>query len=112
MKKKIFILWILAIFCLLAASFAVTGAAQKEKIVVGVFPDLDTAYKALLPKFQAKYPNIEVEIKSLGYVDHHNNLVTTIAAGSGAPDVAAIEIGYIAKFVSMGGPGGSPPEAI
>ncbi|NLG84808.1 MAG: sugar ABC transporter substrate-binding protein [Firmicutes bacterium] len=103
MKKKIFIIWILAIFCFLSATFAVAGAAQKEKIVIGVYPDLDTAYKALLPKFQAKYPNIEVEIKSLGYADHHNNLVTTIAAGSGAPDVVAIEIGYIAKFVSMGG---------
>ncbi len=77
--------------------------AGKEKITVGVYPDLDTAYQALLSRFSAKYPNVEVEIKSLGYADHHNNLVTTLAAGSGAPDVAAVEIGYIAKFVSAGG---------
>ncbi|MEA4883440.1 MAG: extracellular solute-binding protein [Clostridia bacterium] len=100
MKKSI--LWAAAILCLVLMSSAALGAA-KEKIVVGVFPDLDTAYKALLDKFSVKYPDIEVEIKSLGYADHHDNLVTTIAAGSGAPDVAAVEIGYIAKFVTSGG---------
>ncbi|MGE5588368.1 MAG: ABC transporter substrate-binding protein [Clostridia bacterium] len=98
--KRILVLMI--VLSLLASSSVALGAA-KEKIVVGVFPDLDTAYKALLDKFYAKYPDIEVEIKSLGYADHHNNLVTTLAAGSGAPDVAAVEIGYIAKFVSSGG---------
>jgi len=81
--------------------------AGKEKIIVGVYPDLDTAYKALLGKFNAKYPNIEVEIKSLGYGDHHNNLVTTLAAGSGAPDVAAVEIGY--SQVRVGRRNGEPP---
>ncbi len=97
------IVLLMTVICLVATCSVALGAAAKEKIVVGVFPDLDTAYKALLDKFQAKYPNIEVEIKSLGYADHHNNLVTALAAGSGAPDVAAVEIGYIAQFVSSGG---------
>lgn len=96
--------WVYTVVALLVllSSCSALGA-RKEKLVVGLFPDLDTAYQALIGKFNAKYPDIEVEIKSLGYADHHNNLVTTLAAGSGAPDVAAVEIGYIAKFVSAGG---------
>lgn len=79
------------------------GAAKKVKITVGCFPALDAAYTALLPEFNKLYPNLEVEIQSLGYADHHNMLVTSVAAGEKAPDVAAIDIGYIAQFAAEGG---------
>ncbi|NLW58954.1 MAG: extracellular solute-binding protein [Firmicutes bacterium] len=78
-------------------------AAPKTKIVVGCFPALDEAYAAVLPEFYKKYPQIEVEIKALGFDDHHSQLVTALAAGEGAPDVAAVEIGYVAQFVAEGG---------
>lgn len=98
MKK----LGLLLLILLLVATLSLE-AAPKTKITVGVFPALDEAYAAVLPDFYKKYPQIEVEIKSLGFGDHHSQLVTALAAGEGAPDVAAVEIGYIAQFVAEGG---------
>lgn len=82
---------------------AAGGSMAATKLVVGAFPNLDAAIKAIIPDFEKAYPDIDVELQVLGYADHHNALLTTLAAGSGAPDVAGIEIGYIARFVQQGG---------
>ncbi len=76
---------------------------EKVKISIGVYPNLNDHIEVVLPKFNEKYPNIEVEMKVLSFADHHNALITALAAGSGAPDVAALEVGFIAKFVADGG---------
>ncbi len=102
---------LLAVFTLAAilSSISVSYTApkpynnEKVSIVVAVFPQLDVAFSAFLPDFQAKYPNISVEIKKLGYNDHHNNLITVIAAGQGAPDVAAIDYVYVSELGAGGG---------
>ena len=53
--------------------------------------------------FNEKNPNIEVEFQQLSYPDVHNKLLTSLAAGSGAPDVVGIELGYVGTFASSGG---------
>ena len=80
-----------------------TLAQGKVTITVAVYPDLDSVIKAILPAFNALYPDIAVKLEVAGYGDHHTKLLTALAAGKGVPDVAAVEIGYIAKFASEGG---------
>ena len=80
-----------------------TLAQGKVTITVAVYPDLDSVIKAILPAFNALYPDIAVRLEVAGYGDHHTKLLTALAAGKGVPDVAAVEIGYIAKFASEGG---------
>lgn len=46
----------------------------------------------------AKDHNIKLNIQQQEYADHHNGLVTALAAGSGAPDIALVEIGYMDQF--------------
>ncbi len=108
MRKKSLLAVLLALTAvtlITSVSFSEVKPYNGEKVhlTVAVFPSLDIAYNALLPEFSKAYPNITVEVKSLGYGDHHNNLITVIAAGKGAPDVAAIEIGYIAQLGAGGG---------
>lgn len=92
------------ILALLAASVTVgVWAQEKVTITVAVYPDLDSVIKAVLPAFNALYPDIEVKLEVAGYVDHHTKLLTVLAAGIGVPDVVAVEIGYIAKFAAEGG---------
>ena len=98
MKKVLFLLALILVVAVTSVS-----AANKVKIELACFPSIDAAYAQLLPEFYKKNPNIQVEIKALGYGDHHNALVTAVAAGEGVPDVAVIEIGYIAQFVAEGG---------
>ena len=80
-----------------------TTDGEKVKISIGVYPNLNEHIEAMLPQFNEKYPNIEVEMKVLSFADHHNALITALAAGSGAPDITALEVGFIAKFVADGG---------
>ena len=78
-------------------------AAHKTTIEVACYPSLDEGFRQILPDFYRAYPSIEVKLKVAGYGDHHNMLVTSVAAGEGVPDAAVIEIGYIAQFVAEGG---------
>jgi multiple sugar transport system substrate-binding protein len=79
------------------------AAGARTTITVATFPDLDRAAKAALPRWNALHPDIEVKIASLQYADHHTAMTTSLATGSGLPDVMAIDFRYIGKFAEGGG---------
>ncbi|MCG8572652.1 MAG: extracellular solute-binding protein [Spirochaetes bacterium] len=108
MKKLSRAIFVIAIFTILFSGCKKEKSAEvyngeEVTLKLGVFPSLDVAYEALLADFNKDFPNIKVEIESMGYGDHHNGLVTTIAAGTGAPDVAAVEIGFLGQLSDGGG---------
>lgn len=78
-------------------------AQERTQISIALFEPLNEHVERVLPRFQEQHPDIDVEVRTLGFGDHHNALVTNLATGSGAADVVAIEIGYIARFVAEGG---------
>ena len=89
-----------------AAIFSVTASsaiAQKTTLTVATFPDLDRAAKAAVPRWNALHPNTEIKIVSLQYADHHTNMTTALATGSGLPDVMAVDLRYLGKFAEAGG---------
>lgn len=67
-------------------------------IEVGGWPSGDDAFKAALDGFNEVYPNIEVELVFTDTTSHHQSLQTSLAAGSGATDVAMVEGAYIAQY--------------
>lgn len=67
-------------------------------IVVGGWPSGDDAFEAAMAGFNEKYPNINVELQFTDTTAHHQNLQTSLAAGSGAPDVAMVEGAYVAQY--------------
>lgn len=48
-------------------------------------------------------PNVKVTFVNTPFADSHDKLLTSFAAGSGAPDVASIEIGRVGGFTAKGG---------
>lgn len=81
-----------------------TGSVlAKTKIVVGAFPDADRALQLLLDDFHALHPDIEAEIQSLGFDDHHVSIVNAIAAGAELPDVVMVEVDWIARITTSAG---------
>jgi multiple sugar transport system substrate-binding protein len=48
-------------------------------------------------------PQIKVNFVNTPFADAHDKLLTSFASGSGAPDVASIEIGRIGGFTAKGG---------
>lgn len=81
-------------------AFFANIATAKEKIIMQVYPDLDSQIKAVLPDFYKENPNIEVEIVAKKHDDHHNGLVTHLAAGSGAGDVVAVDVGFVGELMA------------
>lgn len=70
----------------------------KAHITVGGWPSGDDGFEAAMDGFHKKYPNIEVELIFTDTTAHHQALQTSLAAGSGAPDVAMVEGAYIAQY--------------
>ena len=63
-------------------------------------PGLDKTVKS----FEKAYPNIKIKILNLGGGPAtYTKLQTAIKAGSGAPDVAQVEYGYLPAFADTGG---------
>ncbi len=78
-------------------------AQEKQTLTVATFCSLCNATKPLAEAYMEANPGVEIIVNELEFGDHHNNLVTALATGEGAPDVAAVEVGFIAKFVADGG---------
>jgi multiple sugar transport system substrate-binding protein len=58
-----------------------------------------TGIEKTVARFQAKYPNIKVNVVNAGQsADQYTKLQTAIKAGSGAPDVAQIEYFALPQF--------------
>ncbi len=79
-----------------------TGETSKEElsgtITVGGWPSGDDAFQAALSGFNEAYPKIEVVFDFTDTTAYHQALQTSLAAGSGAPDVAMVEGAYIAQY--------------
>jgi cellobiose transport system substrate-binding protein len=61
----------------------------------------DFGLKELKPKYEATHPNVTIVLNSGEYNAQHELLQQKLVAGSGAPDIAAIDEGFIVKFRSQ-----------
>lgn len=99
--KRIMTLVLVTLMALLSLSAFAEGTVNKDisgYIEVGGWPSGDDAFKAAMAGFNEMYPNIEVELVFTDTTAHHQALQTSLAAGSGAPDVAMVEGAYIAQY--------------
>jgi len=63
----------------------------------------DDAGKIWAEEYNKKDPTIKVTFVNTPFADAHDKLLTSFASGSGAPDVASIEIGRVGGFTAKGG---------
>lgn len=86
-----------------AADPAFPKADASKKVTLEVWswvPGLDKTVAA----FTKAYPNISVKVVNLGGGPNtYTKLQTALKAGSGAPDVAQIEYGFLPSFADTGG---------
>jgi multiple sugar transport system substrate-binding protein len=83
--------------------FSYTPSIDKDfpgEVTVWTFTT-EEAFKQVADSFMKEYPNIKVNIVNLGW-EVHDKLQTTLAAGSGAPDVALVEQGQFPRYVTGG----------
>ncbi len=86
---------------LLAAALLGAAVAQTT-LTIAVYPDLDSHLDVVLPIFHEENPDIIVEMVRREHGDHHNGLVTELAASTGAADVVALDVEFVARFLASG----------
>lgn len=71
--------------------------AKKVKLTIWLWPGMGIEDQI---KEYANENNLEVDIQLSPFADVHSNLTTAFAAGSGAPDISAVEVKLIESFKS------------
>ncbi|GAA5786820.1 sugar ABC transporter substrate-binding protein [Chitiniphilus shinanonensis] len=90
------------VIALVLAGVALCARAA-EPLTVAVYPNLDEAIRLVTPLWRQRHPDVPLKFIARNYVDHHNAMTTALAAGSGLPDVMAVEVGYLGRFAASGG---------
>ncbi|MDC3417026.1 ABC transporter substrate-binding protein [Aquibacillus salsiterrae] len=76
-----------------------SGTGEGEQINLDFWVFGSTGYDKLIEEYQEANPNVTITLNEGEMEDMHNNLFTSISAGSGAPDIAMVEVSQIAKFM-------------
>lgn len=78
-----------------------TGADSDEKITLTVTDWGNFGLVDLIPEYEALHPNITIQETAGDYNTNHQNLQQFLVAGSGAPDISAIDEGFIISFAAQ-----------
>lgn len=83
--------------------FAGVANAVPVRLTVASYPDLDRGLRLALPAFARLHPGVEVNVVSLAHKDHHTAMTTAIAAGAALPDLIALDMDFLGKFLDSTG---------
>lgn len=81
----------------------VQAAQGRRQLTVATFPLLDEILKAALPAWRRIHPNVDIQIVSRQYGDHHTAMTTALSTAVRLPDVMALESSYVGRFAQGGG---------
>lgn len=103
--KKWSISIVFIMFALVLAACGSNGDSGKKDsssggdIVLDVWTYGSAGYDVLADEYMEENPNIKINLNEGEMEDMLNNLFTSISAGSGAPDIAMIEVSQVDKFL-------------
>lgn len=60
------------------------------------------AFKELIKKFNAEYPNVKINHQSVPFGEAQNKFKTAAEAGQGAPDILRAEVAWVPEFAAAG----------
>src|SRR5215213_435027 len=87
----------------LAAARGVTAApraaAQSGTLTVWGFEGTLEGIQSQVQAFNQKYPDVMVNIQTFDYETVHTNLLNSIVAGTGAPDLCAIDVLRLTQYI-------------
>ncbi|WP_077329723.1 ABC transporter substrate-binding protein [Virgibacillus siamensis] len=98
--KLIFLLSIVfaMVFSLAACSGDEEASGKDGEVKLDFWVFGATNYKDLAKEYEKEHPGVKIQVKTSETEDHHNSLFTALSAGSGAPDLAMLEIDQLDRF--------------
>jgi multiple sugar transport system substrate-binding protein len=73
-------------------------AAARRTLIVAAFPLVDQIVKAAIPQWRRLHPNVDIEVLSRQYADHHTSMTTALSTSVYLPDVMTLEASYVGRF--------------
>ena len=73
-------------------------ASQRTVLTVAAFSAVDEIAKAALPAWRALHPDVDIQIVSRQFSDHHTAMTTALSTSVLLPDVMVLESGYVGRF--------------
>ncbi|MBH0228872.1 extracellular solute-binding protein [Halobacillus yeomjeoni] len=106
MKKSLLLVLMLSLSAFLFACNSESGGDGEEKesasgentVKLDFWVFGATNYESLAKEYEENNPNVEINVKRSELGDHHNSLFTSISAGTGAPDLAMIEVDQLDRY--------------
>src|SRR5215217_6198040 len=80
-------------------SAAPRAAAQSGTLTVWGFEGTLEGMQSQVQAFNQKYPDVMVNIQTFDYETVHTNLLNAIVAGTGAPDLCAIDVLRLTQYI-------------
>jgi multiple sugar transport system substrate-binding protein len=70
-----------ALFTSLMLAVCLNVYAQKQVLTVAAFPAVDKIVKDSVAEWKKTHPNVEVNVVSRAYADHHTAMTTALVSG-------------------------------
>jgi multiple sugar transport system substrate-binding protein len=78
-------------------------AAPRRTLSVAAYPLVDEIVRAALPQWRTMQPEVDVEVVTRQYADHHTAMTTALSTSVYLPDVMTLESSYVGRFAQGGG---------
>lgn len=72
-------------------------------LTVAAFPLIDEIVRAALPQWRHRHPEVEIQVVSRQYGDHHTAMTTALSTSGLLPDVMALESSFVGRFAQGSG---------
>ena len=72
------------------------GSGGDVKLTMWAWPGF--GLDDLAAEYEEKNPGVTIDIQEADYADVHQNLITALSSGSGAPDISAVDEGYLERM--------------
>jgi cellobiose transport system substrate-binding protein len=69
-----------------------------DKVTLDFWAFGATNYEELAKEYEKENPNVKIKFRTAETAEHHDALFTALSAGSGAPDIAALEVDQLDRF--------------
>jgi multiple sugar transport system substrate-binding protein len=78
-------------------------ASAPQRLTVAAYPAVDAIVRGALPAWRQRHPDVDVQVVSRQFADHHTAMTTALSTRFHLPDVMALEVGYVGRFAQGAG---------
>jgi multiple sugar transport system substrate-binding protein len=87
----------------LLTTLVAPGAWGRDKLTIAAFPAVDEIVRSAIGEWKKLHPDIDIQVVSRQFSDHHTAMTTALSTSFYLPDVMALEVGYVGRFAQGGG---------